>query len=166
MDTMFQLMLETPGHTRSLEIANDPQMSGLCDLMQWLKPLIVLESAKRPVLQGCPLVQLARLGRGMNQNTFHNTVFDFVFIVNKRGRPPAGQVTGVQGGSLGSAQHVSVFLSTKAVSDFWVWLLTTCSRPQLLLVLCVSVIRLISIVGSSVHNIFIYKNLILCYCPF
>lgn len=100
----------------------------MCRMMH-SEALMVPEGAERPVLQGCHPVQLAKLKRKMYQNTFHTTVFNFVFVVNQRGRPPAGQVTEVQGGSLGSSQHASVSLSTKAVSDFGVWILIT--RPRL-----------------------------------
>lgn len=127
----------TRPHTRSLEI---PQLrtcrcAEQCTLRQWLKSLMAPEGTKRPVLQGCHPVQLAKLERKMDQDTFHTTILDFVFVVNQRGRPPAGQVTEVQGGSLGSAQHASVSLSTKPISDFEIWLLTTCPRLQLLLAL-------------------------------
>lgn len=63
-----------------------------------------------------------------------SSVFDFVFAVVQGGRPPAGRVTEVQGGFSGSADVPPFsWFSTKAVSNFWVWLLTTRPRVQLLL---------------------------------
>lgn len=127
-----ELGLETSGQARSLEIAQLRTCAylGLCELRQWLESLMVPEPAKKLVLWGWHPVQLAKLERKMDQMMLHSTI-SLWFCVCCCSEGQTSFWPSHRDGRRGLV--LRPWFSTKAVSDFWVWLLTTCSRLQLLL---------------------------------
>lgn len=122
--------LERSGQARSLEISRlrTCPCAGGCALRQWPESLMVTEPAKKLVLRGCHPVQLARLERKMDQNMLHTTIPLCVCVCcYSEGQASCWPSHGDRSGFL------RPWFSTKAVSDFWVWLLTPRSRLQLLL---------------------------------
>lgn len=160
-----------PGNTRATQVSGNISTKacrfiGLCVPRQWPESLMVPESAKRLVLRGCHPALLPMLERKMNSNSHTTVSLRLCLLLFSGQTSPLTKPQRSEGASLG-APRVPLFpwFSTEAVSDFWPWFLTICSRLQLLLFYFV--IGLITIVDSSLHNVlFIFtkpNTTLLCF---